>query len=65
MKKQKDVRIMIFDGPPPPPPGRAVILPPTPKEVTDDTVMATIDCLFSDLLLLPLITLLGKDNSFY
>lgn len=41
------------------------ILPPIPKEVTDDTVMATIDCLFSDLLLLPLITLLGKDYSFY
>lgn len=56
--------MMIFDGPPASH-RQSSILPPTPKEVTDDTVLATTDCLFSDLLLLPLKTLLGKDNSFY
>lgn len=54
----------IFDGPPASH-RQSNILPPTPKEVTDDTVMATINCLFSDLLLLPLKALLGKDNSSY
>lgn len=35
------------------------------REVMDEPVVAVIDYSFSDLLLLPLMTLFGTDNSFY